>query len=39
MNIEFWWRNLRERDHLADKISEWIVKKFGRRELDSSGSG
>ena len=34
MNTEFWWGNLRERDHLGDPgvdgriILEWIFRKF-----------
>ena len=41
----FWWRNLRERDHLEDpgvdaRILRWIFKEWDRGHgLDRSGSG
>jgi hypothetical protein len=46
MYTEFWWRNLRERDHLEDPdvdgkvILRWIFRKWvGGHGLDGSGSG
>jgi hypothetical protein len=41
----FWWRKLKERDHLAELsvgrriIVKYILKRMGRRGLDLSESG